>query len=86
MAKDYKLMYTKLKKTLKDELAMIRKYQKPINSSYDAELWDKVENYGVICHLNWLFEEYLPELEGKKWGNVTFNREEYKKWKKKVGK
>ena len=82
MIKNYKLLYTTLKKMLVSELKAIKK---SIHNYNRAELRYKVEAEGQVILLKWLLDEYMKELEGKKWGNVSFNSVEYEEWKEKIG-
>jgi len=82
MAKNYKLLYTTLKKNLKNELKIIRELIPKLTRK--DEFLDKIKYEGQEVLLDWLFREYIEELEGKKWHNVFLNEEEFKKWKKRV--
>lgn len=82
MAKNYKKLYNALKRNLRNELKVIKEYSSDLNNR--TELVDKIECDGQISFLSHLFEEYLPELEGKKWGSVCLNLKEFKKWKKEI--
>ena len=82
MAKNYKKLYSTLKRNLRSELQVISKGIGDMDGR--CELMDKLEAQGMILLLEHLFSEYIPELEGKKWGNVFLNKEEFKKWKKEI--
>lgn len=78
MGKNYELMYKTLIKMLKNDLYLAKEYDKKLS------LGEKLENKATISFLEWLLNEYLPELEGKKWNNIFNTKEEFKGWKKKI--
>lgn len=80
----YDLIYKKMKLALQKELKCHEDIM--ASSNMRDELADKIESQGISSHLQWLLNEYLPELEGKRWVNGSFNREEFKAWKRKIGK
>jgi hypothetical protein len=84
MAKDYKLLYNALKKTLRSELKVMQKREQELRYTR-IELVDKLEYQGNIEFLDWLLNQHLLELEGKEWFNGSFTEKEWKAWKKKVG-
>lgn len=76
---DYELIYKKLKKTLKDELYLCKKFK----ASCDCE---KLKNEGMKELLEWLFKNLIPEIEGKKHQNLLFHKNEFEEWKKEIDK
>lgn len=77
---NYKKIYKRLIQVLKDEKYLLKKSK----NSYCT--CDKIRNEGTIDLIEWLLKECLPELEGKKWKNIFFNRFEYEEWKKEIKK
>jgi len=76
---NYEKIYKKLKPILKDELQMCKKFK----AHCDCE---RIRNDGEINLLKWLLNECIPELEGRKWNNIFFNRFEFKEWQKEIKK
>lgn len=82
MKKNYEKLYKKLKRMMKDDLKMSNKYLKTLN--YWEHLRDKIEIEGQREQLKWFLNEYIPELEGKKWNNICLNETEFEEWKKEI--
>lgn len=82
MPKNYEILYKHLKATLKSEREIIKKNLPKLDDRFD--LAEKLEDEGRIGLLDWLFDEYIPELEGIKRNNIFLGKEEFKKWKKKI--
>lgn len=81
MGKNYKIIYQRLVKEIKDELEALPNY--PFHHTHNERLLEEIELNTQISMLEWIVS-MLPEIEGKQCNMVMMNREEFKKWKKKI--
>ena len=83
MAKDYKLIYNRFKKEIEQELeAHYKQYEEQCETERQ-ELLNKVETRYAISVLEVVLS-WTEELEGKKCCMLNMNKEDFKKWKKKI--
>ena len=80
--RDYKKIYQKLVKVIKNELES-HKCDNFEEIDERINFLDNIENKYGISLLEWILS-MLPEIEGKKCQGITMNKKEFKKWKKQI--
>jgi len=83
MSKNYKKIYNRFIKIIKDEANRIKEFNH--NGSSNAQLLAKIENQETVNTLEWLLS-LRNEVEGKYCQMLHMNEKEFKRWKKQIHK